>query len=191
LPLYILGFMGMPRRMQHYSNLAWHPYLIVAAFGVALIAFGILAMMMQLAVSIKERHANRDLTGDPWDGHTLEWATSSPPPPYNFAIIPVVHNTDALRELKEKGTLHKPPEHYHDILMPKNTARGFIIGGLAFLFGFSVTWWMWWLALLSLFGIVFTVILRGSDDDWEHVISAAEVERIEKERYQQLAESRA
>jgi cytochrome o ubiquinol oxidase subunit 1 len=184
-PLYVLGFMGMPRRMQHYANPAWHPYLVVAAGGAAVIMIGILFQMIQLFVSIRERHANRDLTGDPWDGHTLEWATSSPPAVYNFAETPVVHDIDAFRDMKEKGIATKQPDQYHDIEMPKNTAMGLIIGAFAFLFGFALVWYIWWLAILGALGMLFAVIARGSDDDTDYIIPAAEVERIENQRYRQ------
>jgi cytochrome o ubiquinol oxidase subunit 1 len=187
MPLYVLGFMGMPRRMHHYENLAWHPYLIVAAGGTLVIAIGILFLGIQLFVSIRDRRANQDLTGDPWGGRTLEWATSSPPPEYNFARIPVVHDLDAFTDMKEKGIAYERPDRYHDILMPKNTVKGLFIGALAFLFGFAMIWYIWWLALLSALGILLTVISRATDEDIETVIPAAEVERTENERYRQLA----
>jgi cytochrome o ubiquinol oxidase subunit 1 len=187
IPLYILGFMGMPRRLQHYVNPAWHPWLLVAALGTALIGLGIFFLGVQLVVSIKERRALSDSTGDPWDGRTLEWLTSSPPPAYNFATIPVVDEIDAFMGMKEKGVAYLRPEHYRDIQMPKNAPHGLIIGGLAFLGGFAIIWYIWWLAILAALGILFTVIARSFDDDIHYVIPAAEVERIENERYRQLA----
>ncbi len=187
IPLYVLGFMGMARRMQHYSVLAWKPYLLVAAAGVAVILLGIIFQLLQLALSIRDRKALRDDTGDPWDGHTLEWKTSSPPAVYNFARIPVVHDIYAFRDMKEKGTAHTHPGRYYDIAMPKNAPNGFFIGILAFLFGFGMIWYIWWLAILCALGILIMVIARGSNDDTEYTIPAAEVERIEKERYRKMA----
>lgn len=187
IPLYVLGFMGMPRRMVYYSISSWHPYLLVAASGVALIALGILFQGIQLLVSIKERRALADRTGDPWDGRTLEWMTSSPPPAYNFAKIPVVDELDAFMEMKEKGTAYQRPERYADIEMPKDTPHGFIIAALAFVFGFAMIWHIWWLAILSALGMLFTVIARSMDDDTHYIIPAAEVRRIEDERYRQSA----
>ena len=189
IPLYVLGFMGMPRRMQHYSNLAWHPFLVVAAAGVAVIALGIFFQMIQVFLSIRERHSLRDLTGDPWDGHTLEWATASPPPVYNFARIPAVHDLDAFRDMKEKGQAYLKPDHYHDIHMPNNTANGLFIGAFTFLLGFALVWYIWWLAALAVLGLFATVIARASNDRTEYIIPAEEVERIEKERYRQLTSS--
>jgi len=185
-PLYVLGFMGMPRRMEHYANPAWQPYLIIAAGGVAVILIGIFLQLIQLAVSIKQRHATRDLTGDPWNGRTLEWATASPPAVYNFARTPVVHDIDAFMDMKEKDIAYRQPDQYHDIHMPKNTAKGLVNGALVFVFGFAMVWYIWWLAILSALGIIFTLIVRASDDDTEYVIPAAEVERIESRRHRQL-----
>jgi cytochrome o ubiquinol oxidase subunit 1 len=181
--------MGMPRRMEHYANPAWQPYLLIAAGGVAVILLGIFLQLIQLAVSIKQRHATRDLTGDPWDGRTLEWATSSPPAAYNFAETPVVEDLDAFMDMKEKGIADKQPDQYHDIPMPKNTANGFALGALAFLFGFAMVWYIWWLAILCALGMLFTVISRAFDDDTEYIIPAAEVERVENQRYRQLTEA--
>jgi cytochrome o ubiquinol oxidase subunit 1 len=191
IPLYVLGFMGMPRRMEHYANPAWHPFLIIAAGGAAVILIGILLQMIQLAVSIRDRHATRDLTGDPWDGRTLEWATSSPPATYNFAKTPVVQDIDAFMDMKEKGTAYRQPHEYHDIHMPKNTGKGFVMGALTFLFGFAMVWYIWWLAVLAALGLLFTLIYRASDDDSDYIIPAAEVERIENQRYRQMASAAA
>ena len=186
-PLYVLGFMGMPRRMAYYATPSWHPYLLVAALGVAVIALGILFQGIQLLVSIKERRALRDPTGDPWDGRTLEWMTSSPPAVYNFAKIPVVNEIDAFVDMKEEDVAYQRPVQYNDIEMPKNTPHGLIIGGLAFMFGFAIVWHIWWLVILATLGMLFTVIARSIDDDIHYVIPAAEVERIENQRYQLLA----
>jgi len=191
VPLYVLGLMGMPRRMEHYANPAWQPYLIVAAGGVAVILIGILLQLIQLAVSIRQRHATRDLTGDPWNGRTLEWATASPPAVYNFAKTPVVHDIDAFMDMKEKGIAYRQPDRYHDIHMPKNTAKGLINGALVFVFGFAMVWYVWWLAILSVLGIIFTLIVRASDDDTDYIVPADEVERIENRRFRQLTTTAA
>lgn len=149
MPLYVLGFMGMPRRMEHYSNPAWQPWLIVAAVGALIVLIGIIFLAVQLTVSIRDRKANLDLTGDPWNGRTLEWATDSPPAVYNFPVTPVVNGLDAYWEMKRKGTAHQRPERYQDIHMPRNTPAGFVLGVLAFVFGFAMIWYIWWLAAAS------------------------------------------
>ncbi|MGC8604511.1 MAG: cytochrome o ubiquinol oxidase subunit I [Desulfomonilaceae bacterium] len=185
-PLYVLGFMGMPRRMAHYANPAWRPYLFVAALGAAIIALGIVFQGIQLLISIKERSALRDPTGDLWDGRTLEWMTSSPPPVYNFAKIPIVYDVDAFMDMKERGVAYLRPDQYSDIETPKNSPHGFIIGALAFVFGFAMIWYVWWLAIMAALGILFTVIARSMDDDIHYIIPASEIARIENERYQLL-----
>lgn len=187
MPLYVLGFMGMPRRMEHYANLAWRLPLLIAALGVAVILIGILSQLIQLYVSFKARDANRDLTGDPWDGRTLEWATSSPSPVYNFAVTPVVYDIDAFTDMKEKGIAYRQPDQYHDIEMPTNTPKGLIIGAFAFLSGFAMVWCIWWLAVLAALVMLVTVIARGSQDETDYVIPATEVKRIEDRRRRQLA----
>ena len=174
-PLYVLGFLGMPRRMAHYANPAWHPYLVVAAIGAFLIATGIVFQIVQLVSSLKGKRPDR--TGDPWNGRTLEWATSSPPAPYNFAIIPVVRKIDAFLDLKEKGV--ERPDRYQDIAMPRNTGKGFLIGAFSFFFGFGMVWSIWWLAIFSAFCILSAVIARAMTEDEDDVIASDRVERIE------------
>jgi cytochrome o ubiquinol oxidase subunit 1 len=187
IPLYVLGFMGMPRRMAHYDHLAWQPYLIIAACGLAVILIGVLCQMIQLAVSIINRHSARDITGDPWDGRTLEWAMASPPAVYNFATTPKVSGIDAFADMKEKDMAYQKPDRYDDIHMPKNTSAGFVNGVLSFILGFAMVWHIWWLAVLSALGMLFTVIIRSADDDTDYTLSAAEVERIENLRCRELA----
>ena len=127
--------------------------------------------VIQLIVSIRKRKTMRDLTGDPWDGRTLEWATSSPSPVYNFAVIPEVHDLDAFADMKEKGIAYSKPERYQDIHMPKNTSSGVINGIFSFLFGFAMVWHIWWLAILSTLGILINVILRSADENTEYSIN--------------------
>jgi cytochrome o ubiquinol oxidase subunit 1 len=186
MPLYKLGMMGMPRRLQYYDNLAWQPYLVVAMLGTFVITLGVIFMIVQLVESIRNRDKLRDRTGDPWNGRTLEWATSSPPPLYNFAVIPTVHAVDDFSVAKENGTAYQRPDRYEDIHMPKNTAAGILSGGLAFALGFALTWHIWWLVIVSLLGIAGLIIVRSFADDPHIIIPAAEVERIENERFREL-----
>ncbi len=191
LPLYLLGAMGMPRRMEHYSNPEWQPYLIVAALGAALILLGIGCLVAQLVVSIKGRRQMTDSIGDPWDGRTLEWATASPPPVYNFAITPVVRDLDAFTDMKERGVAYLKPARYQDIHLPKNTAAGFVLGGFALLLGFALVWHVWWLAVAAALSILGTLVARSFMDDIEYRVPASEVARIEAARFARLAAARA
>jgi cytochrome o ubiquinol oxidase subunit 1 len=191
MPLYALGFMGMPRRLAHYDNPDWQPYLEVAAVGAVVILAGIVCQITQLIVSIRRRERLRDLTGDAWNGHTLEWSVASPPPAYNFAAIPVVQARDAFTDMKERGAAYPRPARYRDIHMPKNTSAGFVIGMLAFLFGFAMIWHIWWLALAGALGILAVLVARAANDDIDYFIPAAEVERVEQERFRRLAAAQA
>ena len=179
VPLYILGLMGATRRLDHYdASMGWQSLFIVAGVGVATIMLGISLQLLQLFVSIKQRKSNIDKTGDPWDGRTLEWATTSPAPVYNFALLPEVTDRDALWAAKQSKT-ERPKPIYQDIHLPKNTGFGLYIAGFSFLFGFGIIWHMWWLAIVTLVGAIVCFIIRSNDEHTEYVISAAEVARIE------------
>jgi cytochrome o ubiquinol oxidase subunit 1 len=181
MPLYALGLMGMTRRLSHYDVVSWHPFLIVAAIGTAIIACGIAFQVLQLVVSIKNREQYKDKTGDPWDGRTLEWSIPSPPPFYNFAVTPKVDSLDPFWEEKQKklaGTTFPKP-HYSDIHMPKNTGAGFIIAMFAGVFGFAIIWHMTLLIAVGLIGMIATTIARTFNMDVDYYVKAAEVEKLE------------
>ncbi|CAG9210938.1 cytochrome bo3 ubiquinol oxidase subunit 1 [Paraburkholderia tropica] len=187
-PLYILGFEGMTRRMNHYEVASWHPWLVVALVGAVFVGLGILALVVQIYVSIRDRDLNRDVTGDPWDGRSLEWSTSSPAPFYNFAVMPKITSMEQHWDNKEAGTAYKQAEHYEDIHMPRNTGAGFIIAAFSLLFGFAAVWHMWLFAAAGLIGMIVTFIVRSYDQDVDYWVPAAEVARIENARFAQLAE---
>jgi cytochrome o ubiquinol oxidase subunit 1 len=183
MPLYVLGFMGMTRRLNHYDNPAWHPWLIAAACGVVFIALGVVCQVLQVIVSVRNRKLPeyRDATGDPWDGRTLEWATASPPPVYNFATIPVVHELDAFTHMKETGQGLGKVAVYRDIHMPSNTSAGLFIGIFSLLLGFAGVWHITWLAVAALVAIMTTVIGRSFGDNDGYMIPAETVRRIEEQ----------
>ncbi|HTH14466.1 MAG TPA: cytochrome o ubiquinol oxidase subunit I, partial [Spirochaetia bacterium] len=137
--------------------------------------------------TFKDRKKNADETGDPWNGRTLEWSTASPPPVYNFAVIPTVNGLDEFWSQKEKGTAWVQPASYSDIHMPKNVPYGVWIGIASFFFGFAMIWYMWWLAALGLIAGIATVMIAANNDDNEYVIPAAEVKKIEDARFAKLA----
>jgi cytochrome o ubiquinol oxidase subunit 1 len=178
-PLYILGIMGATRRLDHYdASTGWQGLFIVAGIGVLIIATGIGFQVLQLAYSIWKRHDNLDLTGDPWDGRTLEWSMRSPAPSYNFAIIPYIRDRDAFWAMKQSPPI-SATVHYEDIEMPKNTAMGIYIASSAFFFGFAMIWHLAWLAVIALIALLTFIIIRSTDEETEYVITAAEVERQE------------
>jgi cytochrome o ubiquinol oxidase subunit 1 len=188
-PLYILGFEGMTRRMNHYAVPEWHKWLVIALIGALFIAAGIAAMIVQFAVSIRDREANRDLTGDPWNGRSLEWSTASPAPFYNFAHVPVITSLEQHWDNKEAGRAYVQPRKYEDIHMPRNTGAGVIISAFSLLLGFSLVWHMWLFAAAGLIGMIATFIVRSYDQDVDYYVPAAEVARIESARYAQLSEA--
>jgi cytochrome o ubiquinol oxidase subunit I len=181
MPLYVLGFMGMTRRLNHYDNPAWHPWLIVAAFGVVLIAAGVACQIASVWVAVRNRNKPeyRDATGDPWGGRTLEWATSSPPPVYNFATIPLVQELDAFAHMKETKRDHRSTAAYRDIHMPSNTSAGFLIGMFSLVLGFAGVWHIIWLAAAALAAIALTVIVHSFGDNDGYYITADRVRAIE------------
>jgi cytochrome o ubiquinol oxidase subunit 1 len=190
-PLYILGFQGMTRRMNHYSVAEWHPWLIVALVGAVIVGMGILALLIQFAVSIRKREQYRDLTGDPWDARSLEWSTASPAPFYNFAHVPVITSLEQHWDNKQSGSAYaRPTKRYEDIHMPRNTAAGFIISAFSLLFGFAMVWHMWVFAIVALIGMIGTFIARSYDQDVDYYVPAAEVERIENARYRKIEDER-
>ncbi|MBB2201796.1 cytochrome o ubiquinol oxidase subunit I [Gluconacetobacter tumulisoli] len=194
MPLYVLGFMGMTRRMNHYDNPDWYPWLLVAEFGAVLIACGIVCQLTQLYVSIRDRNLaeNRDLTGDPWNARTLEWSTSSPPPFYNFAVVPTVHDLDAFAHDKEAGIdTRAAGADYQPIHMPKNTSAGFFVGAFSLVLGFAAIWYIWWLAAIGLIGVIATVIARSSNNDVDYYVPVSEVARIENEHTRNLMAAQA
>ncbi|WP_321961960.1 cytochrome o ubiquinol oxidase subunit I [Paraburkholderia sp. J7] len=185
-PLYILGFEGMTRRMNHYEVAEWHPWLVVALVGAVFVGLGILAFIVQIVVSLRDREANRDVTGDPWDGRSLEWSTASPAPFYNFAVLPEITSMEQHWDNKEAGRAYVQPRKYEDIHMPRNTGAGFIIAAFSLLFGFAIVWHMWLFAAVGLVGMIATFIVRTYDQDVDYWVPAAEVERIENARFRQL-----
>lgn len=182
MPLYALGLMGATRRLSHYeTSTGWQPLFLVAAIGASLIALGVGFQLMQLYCSIKERHQNRDTTGDPWNGRTLEWSIPSPPPIYNFAILPFVQSPDPFWDRKQ-GITPQPTSSYEEIHLPKNTPIGLYIGALSFLFSFGIIWHIVWLTLASLAGIVIAMVVRLSEEETEISLSPKQIEQMEKQR---------
>ncbi|WP_158742936.1 cytochrome o ubiquinol oxidase subunit I [Acidisphaera sp. L21] len=183
MPLYVLGLMGMTRRMQHYDVPEWHPWLIAAAAGAALILCGIMLQVAQLVVSIRHRESLRDETGDPWNGRSLEWATSSPPPAFNFAILPNVEGEDAYWGIKQhaRDQAHSNEEpEYEDIEMPANTPTGVICAFFATFMGFALIWHIWWLVIVGGIGAYATFVVFAWRNETEYKIDADEVAKIDR-----------
>ncbi|WP_454701471.1 cytochrome o ubiquinol oxidase subunit I [Agrobacterium burrii] len=187
MPLYILGLMGITRRISQFEDNSLQIWFLIAAFGAFLIALGIASFVIQLIVSYLKRDQLRDVTGDPYNGRTLEWSTSSPPPAYNFAFTPVIHDVDAWADMKKRG-YDRPREGFIPIHMPKNTGTGVIISAISVVLGFALVWHIWWLAALSMLAIIAVSIAHTFNYNREYYIPASDVSTVEAERSKLLAE---
>ncbi len=186
MPLYVLGLMGVTRRLSQFEDPSLQIWFIIAAFGAVLIALGIASFIIQLVVSFLQREQLRDLTGDPWNGRTLEWSTSSPPPDYNFAFTPVIHDHDSWYDMKNRG-YERPLGGFRPIHMPKNTGTGVILSGLSVAFAFAVIWYIWWLAIVSFIGIIAVSIGHTFNYNRDFYIPADDVVATEGERTRRLS----
>ena len=185
-PLYVLGLMGVTRRMSHFDDATLQPWFIAAAIGALLIAVGIAAFLASIVMGYRKRGQLRDATGDPWDGRTLEWSTSSPPPAYNFAFTPVVRDTDAWADMKQHG-FRRAAGGFLPIHMPKNTAAGVVLAAISLVLGFALVWHIWWLAIASSVALVIATIVHTFNYQRDYNIPAAEVASTEAARTRQLA----
>jgi cytochrome o ubiquinol oxidase subunit 1 len=193
VPLYVVGLEGMTRRMQHYDRPEWHPWLLVAGLGALIILCGIALQVAQLAISIRSRERRRDPTGDPWDGRSLEWSTPSPPPEFNFAVLPNVTHDETYWSVKQSAReqlrLVLPEPHYEAIEMPRNSPVGFVTAFFAALTGFSLIWHIWWLVVLGLVCAYITFVVFAWRDVAEFEIPAEEVARIDRANRQARADA--
>ena len=186
MPLYVLGLMGVTRRLSQFEDTFYSVYFIVALVGALFVAAGIGAFLVQIYVSIRNREALRDVTGDPWNGRTLEWSTSSPPPYYNFAFTPRVHDLDAFTQMKREGFV-RPTTGFVPIHMPRYTATGIVMAGLMTVMGFALVWHVWWLAAASFAATLIYGIGHTYDYNRDYYVPADEVKTIEDQRTQMLA----
>ncbi|KQM84972.1 cytochrome o ubiquinol oxidase subunit I [Sphingomonas sp. Leaf23] len=180
-PLYVLGLMGITRRLRHFDDPSLQIWFVIAAVGAAIIAVGIAAFLVQIAVSIMNRDKLRDFTGDPWNGRSLEWATSSPPPDYNFAFTPVVHDMDAWYDMKSHKYA-RPVDGFTAIHMPSNTWAGIVLAGLSTVFGLAMVWYIWWLAALSFVAVIGVAIFHTFNYNRDFHIPVEEVIETERQR---------
>ena len=183
MPLYVVGLMGMTRRMQHYDVLSWQPWLLAAGVGAVVILAGIVCQIMQFVVSIRAREQLRDVTGDPWNGRTLEWSTASPPPAWNYAVLPRVGGIDAFWASKQRMHARQAQpasREYEPIEMPKNSPTGFVTAFFAVVTGFALIWHIWWMAALGAFGAFVTLVVFAFRDEDEVEIPAEQIARFDR-----------
>jgi cytochrome o ubiquinol oxidase subunit I len=185
MPLYVAGLLGMTRRLQHYEVAAWRPWVLIAGFGIIIMMAAAACQVVQFVVSIRRREELRDATGDPWDGRSLEWATTSPPPPFNFAVLPDVRGTEAYWEMKQRAIEAQrlsPEPRYEPIEMPRNSPTGFITAFFSTLTGFALIWHIWWLVGLGIVAAYAVFVWFAWRDAVEYSIPAEEVARYDRER---------
>jgi len=184
VPLYITGLQGMPRRMQHYDFALWHPWIVAAAFGIVLLFCAMVCQVIQLRVSIRHRDELRDDTGDPWNGRSLEWATASPAPAFNFAVLPRVHGAEPYWEIKRRAieTQQTAEPQYEPIELSRNRPVGVITAFFAFFVGFAMIWHIWWMAILGVVGAYAAFVWFAWRDVEDYTISAAEVAQLDRAR---------
>jgi cytochrome o ubiquinol oxidase subunit 1 len=182
MPLYLLGLMGATRRMQHYDVPGWQPLMIAAFCGALLILLGMVFTALQLFVSIRTRDRRRDTTGDPWDGRTLEWSTASPPPAWNFSLLPQVEGTDAYWSMKQAQRKTTPPDRVEAIALPRRTAVGVVLAFFSVITGFALIWHIWWLAIAGVLGLIATAIVHSWRTEHEEEIDANVVAEAERSR---------
>jgi cytochrome o ubiquinol oxidase subunit 1 len=184
-PLYVLGLLGMTRRLQHINFPEWRPWLYVSVFGVAILIVGVITQVAQLVISIRDREKLRDVTGDPWDGRSLEWATPSPPPFFNFAVMPNVEGEEAYWGIKQRAVESQqlsPEPEYAPIEMPVNSPVGVYTAFFATVFGFAMIWYIWWLAGVALVAAFAGFVVFAWRDVHEFEVPAEEVARVDRDR---------
>ncbi|RAI03188.1 cytochrome ubiquinol oxidase subunit I [Acuticoccus sediminis] len=177
LPLYVVGLLGYPRRSASYTDPVFEPYMIFTALGSLLILAAFATFAWVFWVSWRNRAALAVPLGDPWDGRTLEWATPAPVPEYNFAVIPVIGTREPFAVEKASGRPYVRPDEYEDIRLPAPSGVGFVLCVCAGVFGFAMTWWIWWLAAISLVAIPTVLVVRSFFPDRMVTIPADEVRR--------------
>jgi cytochrome o ubiquinol oxidase subunit 1 len=161
LAMFALGFEGETRRLDYIYDPAWRPMLLTEETGMGIYCLSIFFFIRMIYVSLRDRIP---VPADPWaTSRTLEFLTASPVPFYNFAVTPQVNARDELAWRRTHGLERAQPEAFEVIHMPSNTGIPFIIGMLSLGFGFGMIWRIWWLAGLSLLGIILAVIIRSFD----------------------------
>jgi cytochrome o ubiquinol oxidase subunit 1 len=168
--------------MQHYPDTHWQPLMLVALLGAVSILFGIALTVVQLVVSVRTRERRRDLTGDPWNGRTLEWSTSSPPPAWNFGRMPLVETTDAFWVSKQRGGERRSEDSYAPLHIPRNNPTGFFLAFFAVALGFALIWHIWWMAILGFGGALVVCVLQSWRTETEILVPAQRVAAVHGQR---------
>ena len=179
MPQYVLGLMGMTRRVSSYSwDTGWWSWNFVSTIGGFLMGIGFLFQVWQILHSIKFMER---VKGDPWGGRTLEWSIPSPAPFYNFAITPKVEGRDdwwRRKELAAQG-IQDPPPKYEPIHMPKNSGTPIVMSVFWFILGFGFVFDWLWLIVPGAIGIAGTMLYHSFNYDTDYYVTVDEIKRTE------------
>ncbi len=176
-PQYLLGLKGMTRRIYVYPpGLGWSTLNLVSTIGAFAMGAGFIILVYSILYSW--RHRQPDLTGDPWDGRTLEWSLPSPAPEYNFAVLPRADARDAWWEMKRSGSCGKVSAvAVGPIEMPRRSAVPFLLGLSFFVAGFGAVFSFWTIALFGMAGVIALLLSGWFDEHDHHEIPAEEIRR--------------
>ncbi|MFC2946847.1 cytochrome aa3 quinol oxidase subunit I [Virgibacillus sediminis] len=177
LPQYFLGLDGMPRRVFHIVP-EWMPLNPISTVGAFGMGIGFAVFVYNIYYSY--RHSKRETTGDPWDGRTLEWATPTPVPAYNFAIVPHVDSHDAYWEMKRKDEVIYDETKLEPIHMPNSTGQPFIMMSMLFFASFALVFEWIWLAIAGLTGVLVMMVVRSFDYNDGYYIDVVDIKRTER-----------
>ncbi|SFL48965.1 cytochrome aa3 quinol oxidase subunit I [Salibacterium qingdaonense] len=177
LPMYFLGFMGMPRRTYSIEP-EWMPLNVISTIGAVLMAVGFLVFVYNIYYSF--RYSEREKTGDTWDGRALEWATTTPVPFYNFATVPEITGPEAFWKMKQEGGTTYDKENLEPIHMPSDSGVPFIMSAFMFVAGFGLVWEWMFMAIAGLIGILACMVVRSFDYDHGFHVSVEEIKETEE-----------
>jgi cytochrome o ubiquinol oxidase subunit I len=173
----------MTRRIPDYPRgTGWEGLNRLSTLGSYVIALAMIAFAVNVVVSLRRRI---DAGEDPWGGQTLEWATTSPPPPFNFAVLPNVRGEEPYWDIKRRAIEAQqlsPEPKYEAIEMPRNSPTGFITAFFSTLTGFALIWHIWWLVGVGIVAAYAVFVWFAWRDAVEYSIPAEEVARYDRER---------
>lgn len=181
MPQYVLGLMGMTRRLVTYGwDKGWWEMNLVSTIGAVLMAIAFLFQVWQIVYSVK--YSPKDTTGDPWNGRTLEWSIPSPVPHYNFATLPEVSSQDEWWEEKQRrarGEQPSIPPKLEPIHMPRNSGIPFVMSMFWFTAGFGFVFDWVWMTVAGLAGVAVCMLVHSFNYNTDYYIPVEEITRTE------------
>ncbi|GGF19096.1 quinol oxidase subunit 1 [Halobacillus andaensis] len=177
-PQYFAGLDGMPRRVFTIIP-EWMPLNIISTVGAFGMGVGFAIFCYTIVYSY--RYSERETSGDSWDdGRTLEWATPTPIPFYNFATVPHVDSQDAYVKLKEEGKTTFEEDELEPIHMPSNTGQPIIFMAFLAIASFGLVFEWMWMAIAGLLAGIVMMVIRSFDYDEGYHVEVDEIKRTER-----------